>query len=1069
MRIFLYSIAIISLIGSASANRPVSGVVAVSTGPMQAKYTDAAREIGRDLAAGDNVFLNDEVETGRETQAQVMLKDESVFSISPNSKVMFDEFIYDPFAQTGTLSARLLGGGMRFVSGKIANQQPQNVKIKAGTATVGIRGTEIVVKHSQEGSTFVLLSGAMEVSSPAGMQMIDRPGFGLDVSADGLLGNVRRVPTEEINRLLSPPPPAEEDRAADEASSTDENNETSDNEDSETQTAETALESDEAAAETDGEDNSGSETPENSNDRGSEETSESAKSQQPSSFDNAIMFAAQSSDENKQNSASIGLSDITLTLSPSDEMNDTSSTSIADQKEESARKDDGVGQESEPREQEDMASDFELTTEEPGFSNETSTALIIESLVEDKKDERGTSIAEEIAQNSDPASGAGEGGTGEGGTGEGGTGEDLTEPIIEDLTEPIIEDLTEPIITGESGTGEDLTEPIISLSLETAGTLTTDPYFSSDGTLLIRSQAIFETNDDQFGVTHSMLREKFPNSFNGDGIVNHADTDDTARQTSGLDFSGYDAAFVYLRRSEDDEFGSSEMETYRDFIHTDGNKVLIIGRADPTRGHVDPNDPDNPDGMHNMDTALPMYYNGSSGTRYEAGQATSSSDKILTPTNASTSDLLAGVSAFRYNYSTSNNDLAVDIYPLSGSLSADVGILAADGSTAALDLSAKGAVFAGRYACSAYAGNNSDIINSSINANLVNNGREQFCRNLISSIAPEDTLVDVEVGTLSVSGNSEGASYRLVGSDSDSFKIIGDKVILDGNTSLTAGNYDLTIGVTRAGEEEIERTVSVAVENGVAEKRVISTRDTYNVGDTVSFPTENLVSHKAYLEELTKNTDDVSWISFGSSSGGGTPGNTGIITLHYRVTEGDITYDRFHEIEINHECSSDHCAEFATSMDTVSNFTATAHFKPSATVSDVFEANDFTAWSSLFDRFTTGTGRFVSRNYQANWPANADYHYDLEISYGSRAGILEADGTLAGHTLDERWQFNFLQCSGALGSHVCSFTDNNDNFDLNVSLAYMALPNGKHSIVLRNVQNWNGGGTNYGWSPMTPQ
>ena len=58
MRIFLYSIAIISLIGSASANRPVSGVVAVSTGPMQAKYTDAAREIGRDLAAGDNVFLN---------------------------------------------------------------------------------------------------------------------------------------------------------------------------------------------------------------------------------------------------------------------------------------------------------------------------------------------------------------------------------------------------------------------------------------------------------------------------------------------------------------------------------------------------------------------------------------------------------------------------------------------------------------------------------------------------------------------------------------------------------------------------------------------------------------------------------------------------------------------------------------------------------------------------------------------------------------------------------------------------------------------------------------------------
>ena len=109
MRTFSYLIALIFLIGSASANRPVSGVVAVSTGPMQAKYLDAAREIGRDLQAGDSVFLNDEVETGRRTQAQVLLKDESVFSISPNSKVVFDEFIYDPLAQTGTLSAQLLG------------------------------------------------------------------------------------------------------------------------------------------------------------------------------------------------------------------------------------------------------------------------------------------------------------------------------------------------------------------------------------------------------------------------------------------------------------------------------------------------------------------------------------------------------------------------------------------------------------------------------------------------------------------------------------------------------------------------------------------------------------------------------------------------------------------------------------------------------------------------------------------------------------------------------------------------------------------------------------------------
>ena len=1020
MRI-IYLVLAFGLISShAAADRVISGVVAVSTGPMQAKHDRGAQAIGRELSAGDNVFLNDEVSTGEQTKAQVMLRDESVFSLAPRSQVVFDSFIYDPNGQENVLEANLVTGGMRFVSGKIADRQPQNVIIKAGTATVGIRGTEIIANHGEEGSTFVLLSGAMEISAPGGLQLIDRPGFGLDVSADGTLGGVRRVPMAEINRILSPPPSNDADAdksadATDDSGGSGENDESRES-DEDGNDALASAEDSEAASEND--------KGENVRDTVSNDTADSSETDEPSgtsSFDKAIIAAVQSGNDEGEAPPVTDLTDISLSLSPRDETTENGDNGDRDEaaeprrqeEEEVAKQEESATAESRPRERETTTSEFEVALAEPERLIEVDTSLIIDALVEDKKNERGSTIAEEIAEN------------------------------------------------GGSGS-------VPTLSLETVGTLTTNPFFSSNGTLLIRSQAMFESSDDQFSVTHALLREKFPGSFNDDGIINHADTDDTARQTSGLDFSGYDAAFVYLRRSEGDEFGSSEMETYRDFIHTDGKKVLIIGRSDPTRGHVDPNDPDNPDGMHNMDTALPIYYNGSSGTRYEAGQNTSSSDKILTPTDGSASDLLAGVTAFPYYYSTSNNDLAVDFYPLSGSISADVGILAADGSTAALDLGAKGAVFAGRYACSAYTGNSNSIIRSSLNANLVNNGREQFCRNLISSIAPEDTLVDVEVGTLSVSGNSEGASYRLVGSDSDSFKIIDDKLILNGNASLAAGSYDLTVGVTRAGEEEIERTVSVAVENGVAEKRVISTRDTYNVGDTVSFPTENLVSHKAYLEELTKNSDDVSWISFGSSSGGGTPGNTGIITLHYRITEGDTTYDRFHEIEINHECSSDHCTEFATSMNTVSDFATTAFyfFKPAATVDGVLQANDFSSWSSFFDRFTTGTGRFVSRNYQ---DATADYHYDLEISYGDQAGILEADGTLGGHTLDERWQFNFLQCSGNIGSHLCPFTDDNDNFDLYVHLANMSLPNGKHSIMLKNSHNWNGGGTSYGWSPMTPQ
>lgn len=207
MRHFIALILVFGLTGLGAEARTISGVVAVSTGPMQA----FSQAVGRNLTAGDDVFLNDEVETGKKTRAQVLLRDESVFSLAPSSKVVFDEFVYDPLAEEGVLEASLLRGGMRFVSGQLAKNTPENIKIKAGRATVGIRGTEIMATHGDKGSTFVLLSGAMEIATTAGIQIVDRPGFGIDVSPDGMLGAIRQVPLAEINAILSPPPEAEED------------------------------------------------------------------------------------------------------------------------------------------------------------------------------------------------------------------------------------------------------------------------------------------------------------------------------------------------------------------------------------------------------------------------------------------------------------------------------------------------------------------------------------------------------------------------------------------------------------------------------------------------------------------------------------------------------------------------------------------------------------------------------------------------------------------------------------------------------------------------------------------
>ena len=63
------------------------------------------------------------------------------------------------------------------------------------------------------------------------------------------------------------------------------------------------------------------------------------------------------------------------------------------------------------------------------------------------------------------------------------------------------------------------------------------------------------------------------------------------------------------------------------------------------------------------------------------------------------------------------------------------------------------------------------------------------------SIAPDNTLVDVEVGTLSVPGETAGASYELISDHANEFSIIGEKPV-NGGADLSAGTYDLVFNVT---------------------------------------------------------------------------------------------------------------------------------------------------------------------------------------------------------------------------------------------------------------------------------
>ena len=194
-------------LATAQIKRPISGVVAFSTGDIRISFQDEAGQvIGRSAGVGDPIYLNDEIATGPDTNLQILLKDQTVFTIGPDSSIVFDEFVYDPAdAETSSLSATITKGTFKFISGKIASQKPDNVALNLPNATASIRGTTVAGRVKNNGdSDVVLLSGAIAVSSDVSPEPVDifTSGWGTSISDVGAIEAPFPVPEDVLNDIL---------------------------------------------------------------------------------------------------------------------------------------------------------------------------------------------------------------------------------------------------------------------------------------------------------------------------------------------------------------------------------------------------------------------------------------------------------------------------------------------------------------------------------------------------------------------------------------------------------------------------------------------------------------------------------------------------------------------------------------------------------------------------------------------------------------------------------------------------------------------------------------------------
>jgi hypothetical protein len=130
------------------------------------------------------VEMNDTVSTAR-AKATLTFEDKTTVKLTEHSKMIIDDFVYDPKKGAGKLGMKMALGTARYASGQIAKNNPQQVAIKTPTASIAVRGTDFSMTVDELGRSLVVLlpscddkgcvTGAIEVSNFGGVVLLDVP------------------------------------------------------------------------------------------------------------------------------------------------------------------------------------------------------------------------------------------------------------------------------------------------------------------------------------------------------------------------------------------------------------------------------------------------------------------------------------------------------------------------------------------------------------------------------------------------------------------------------------------------------------------------------------------------------------------------------------------------------------------------------------------------------------------------------------------------------------------------------------------------------------------------------
>lgn len=97
-------------------------------------------------AKGGKLHQGDALVTEGDGIMGVILRDDTLISLGPNTQIAIDEFRFVPAQNELSILTRMVKGVVTYISGQIAKISPESARFETPVATIGVRGTKFLVK-----------------------------------------------------------------------------------------------------------------------------------------------------------------------------------------------------------------------------------------------------------------------------------------------------------------------------------------------------------------------------------------------------------------------------------------------------------------------------------------------------------------------------------------------------------------------------------------------------------------------------------------------------------------------------------------------------------------------------------------------------------------------------------------------------------------------------------------------------------------------------------------------------------------------------------------------------------